>query len=468
MQKKEQLAKNTIIITFSRLSTQLVNFFLLPVYTSLLSTEEYGIVDLITTYVSLLTPIISLQLESAVFRFLIDVRKNVEKKREYISTVIFGIFAQVSITLIIFGALSLFINSSYSFYLLFNVLVHVFALIVLQISRGFGDNITYAIGNAIISISMTVLNIIFVVFLRLGIDGILMGYFLANMMAVIFVFFRKKLYQYISIKEFNFQSYKDLLKYSVPLVPNQLSWWVINASDRSIISIFLGVSANGIYAASNKFSSVFIQLYNIFNLAWQESASLYIDEEESEDFFNDTINAMFNIFLSICLLIISILPFVFPLFVNEKFSEAYVHIPILLLATLFNVVIGLISVVYIAKKLTRKVANTSILSGIINIVISLSLINTIGLFAASLSTLIAYFCLMILRYKDVQKYMRIRFDKRTVTSSIIVMIILLFSYYSGEIILQVIMIVVIVGYVLLLNFSTISDVYEVIKNRFSK
>ena len=70
-----------------------------------------------------------------------------------------------------------------------------------------------------------------------------------------------------------------MLKYSVPLVPNMLSWWIVNASDRMIISTILGIAQNGIYSAANKFSGVVSTLYSVFNLTWTESAALNIDQK---------------------------------------------------------------------------------------------------------------------------------------------------------------------------------------------
>ena len=76
MNREKGLIKNTLIITIGKICTQLITFFLLPLYTSILSTEEYGIVDLLNTLVSLLLPIITFQVEQAVFRKLIDNRNK--------------------------------------------------------------------------------------------------------------------------------------------------------------------------------------------------------------------------------------------------------------------------------------------------------------------------------------------------------------------------------------------------------
>ena len=92
MSKKKELAKNTIIILFGKICTQLISFLLLPLYTSYLITEDYGFVDLIMTYINLFVPIISLQLEAAVFRYLVDVRKDDTKTKEIITNTFLTLF----------------------------------------------------------------------------------------------------------------------------------------------------------------------------------------------------------------------------------------------------------------------------------------------------------------------------------------------------------------------------------------
>ena len=81
MNKNKELIMNTFIIFIGRFCTQFVSFLLLPIYTHYLITSDYGYIDLIQTYVALLSPIIILRFDSAIFRFLIDCRDNKEEKR---------------------------------------------------------------------------------------------------------------------------------------------------------------------------------------------------------------------------------------------------------------------------------------------------------------------------------------------------------------------------------------------------
>ena len=88
MTKESKLLKNTAIIAIGNLFTKCISFFMIPLYTSLMTTQQYGIVDLISTYTSLLIIVLTLQLEQGIFRFLIDVRDSYEKQKKYISTTI--------------------------------------------------------------------------------------------------------------------------------------------------------------------------------------------------------------------------------------------------------------------------------------------------------------------------------------------------------------------------------------------
>lgn len=430
MNREKQLIKNTMILAIGQICTKFVSFFLLPLYTYLLSPEEYGIVDLLNTFISLMIPLFFFQMNQAVFRFLIDARNDELEKKRLISTSIIILLVQSMLYSIIFILFSFMINNSYKYFLLTNVIVIMFANYFLQISRGLGDNILYSIGSLITGVGTIILNIVFIVIFNLGAYGILISTLIANVFCILFIFIKKKLYKYISINSYKKEKRNELWKYSIPLIPNQLSWWVINASDRTIISFMLNISMNGIYSAANKFSAIIITFFNIFNTTWSESASLHIKDKDCSEFFSNIFNASLKLFISICLLTISTMPFIFKfLITGQAYSSAYYQIPILLLSTVFNITVSLLGSIYVALKKSKEIAKTSIYSAIINIVINILLIKYIGLYAASISTLVAFASLTIYRFIDVQKFVKIDIDKKTILGSILMIAIILPTYY---------------------------------------
>ena len=186
MDKNKELAKNTAIITVGRISTQFVSFLLMPLYTTVLSTSEYGIVDLIVTYTSLLLPIVLFQVDQALFRFLVDVRGNENRKREIISTTFIFALLQLIVITVLFSLVQGVVRAEYKWFLLLNVLATVLENMMLQIARGIGNNAAYAFGSFFSSLCQIVGNIILLVIFQFGVVGMLTATIMAHFLTAIF------------------------------------------------------------------------------------------------------------------------------------------------------------------------------------------------------------------------------------------------------------------------------------------
>lgn len=464
MEKNKELIKNTIIILLGKFCTQFLSFFLLPLYTSILSANEYGIYDLIVTYVALFVPVISLQIEMAIFRELIDVRSNCEKTSKIISSGIYSVVLQFIICLIGYYLISIFINIPYKNYIILNILAVMVSSVFMQIARGLGKNVEYSISSVIAGVSTILLNILFLVVLKFNVDGMIISAILSNIFAAIYIFISCKLYKKIKYSSVSKQTIHKLLKYSLPLVPNGLIWWIINVSDRTIISIFLGTGANGIYAVSNKFSSILMQIFNIFNLSWAESASLHINDEDKNEFFSGVFNKTLKYSLVVCLLIIVALPFLFNILISQSYSEAYIYIPILLVGMIFNIIVSFLGSIYVAKKLTKEVAKTSFGAGVLNILINVFLVKYIGIFAAAISTVLAFLTMSIFRIVDVQKYVKLKINFKEFSIVLLLFLISLLLYYFNNTLISAIYLVLVIVYVFIDNKNYINLILKKAKN----
>ena len=466
MNKSKELVKNTIIIFLGKACTQLVSFFLLPLYTTYLTTADYGIVDLIITYVSLLVPVITIQLEMSAVRFLVDNRTNEKEISKIITNILYCIISFSLLFTLIYLVLNRFIRIQYNWYILFNILVTIFSNLMLQTSRGLGDNKTYSMGSFLAGTTTVVFNVILIVMINIGAKGMLISSIMANIVAFMYVFLKLKIYKYINSKLYSKSFIKKSLKYSWPLVPNSISWWVVSASDRTIISYILGVSANGIYAVSNKFTAIVSSLLNIFSLSWTESASLHIEDDDRNQFFSNAINKILKILLSFILIIIAVMPLVFKMLINEQYKEAYLYIPILMLSTIFNGVVIVYSGIYIAKKLTKQVAATSIMAAVLNIAINLIFIKFIGLYAAAISTMLSYLIMAMYRHYDLKKYINIKYEKGLIIRNIIVFTIAIIIYYINNFYINIVGLLIAVIYVIIFNKDVIKYLLNFIQQKY--
>lgn len=465
MSRKTELAKNTAILTIGKLCTQCISFFLLPLYTAILSTEDYGTFDLLVTYATLLLPLVNWQLDQGLFRFMLDCRNNKEEESKLFSTLLASSFIQCIIYVAIFALVEPFLKIKNPIFLLLYVILHVFTALLLQFVRGLGRSVKYTMASFISASSTTITNVIALAVIKMGLQGLFVSTILSQILTLIYLIFATRCWNYISFKYIQVKTFKKVGKYSIPLIPNNLAWWVVNASDRTIISHFLGTAVNGIYSVANKFPNVFIQFYNILNLSWTETVSLHYLDEDRDEFLTETMTSLFKLFAAACFGIVACMPFVYPVLVNEKYSNGYNQVLILMYAMLFRVLVGLYSCVYVAQKAAKKIAYTSISAAIINIGVHLALLSSIKLYAASVSTLVSFGSMFIIRYFDVNKTIRMKIRRPIIISSVLIGAMLIFTYYSGNLIIQGIALGITVIYAFLTNIDMLKSGIKLVKSK---
>lgn len=468
MPKSKEYIKNTAILLLGKFCTQFMSFLLLPLYTKRLATGDYGTVDLIQTYISLLVPVLTLRMDSATFRFLIDARKSKEKAKEIISNILVVVFASLFFSSLLAGILSFVIISPYYMYICLNIMALIVSSVFLQILRGTGKTAQYAIASVITGVTTLLINILQIVVFKYGAESILISSAIANALCIIFVFFSAKLYNNFSPVLIHRKTIRGFLKYSLPMIPNALSWWAVSVSDRTVINIFIGAAANGIYAVSCKFSNVLNSILSIFTMSWQETASLHIDDPDRDEFFSNMINKLLLFFSSIALLILAVLPLAYNKVIGEQYWSSYIYIPVLLYANTWNVLINLIGGIYVAKKQTKQIASTTIVSGIINVIIDLILIHFVGIHAATISTLVSYMVMAFYRAHDCQKYVKYKMDKWGITIFSIIFISSSIIYCINNPILNIANLTLVLIYVFLANKDNIKGILAMLKHKKSK
>ncbi len=465
--RTKELTKNTIIITLGRISTQFVSFLLLPLYTKLLTTEEYGIVDFVATLVQLTIPVVSMMIDQGVFRYLLNCRNDNEIKNT-ISSGFFTLVSSCAASVFFYVVVSCFVHNSYKHWLIMILVATTFSNFFLQVARGLKSTGDYTLGSFVCSASIIVLNVLCIVAFHLKAVGILMATFLGNLICCVFLYIKLKMYKYISLNSYSKETAFEELKYSLPLVPNQISIWVMNSSDRLIVTLLLGASINGILAVSHKFPSVFLTFFNIFLLAWHETGTIHYYDPDRDVFFTDMFKKMISVFSTICMAIIVALPIVFDYLVDASYHEAFYNIPIYLIASLLNVAVGILGVVYVATKKTSEIAKTTFAAAIINIGTHLLFINSFGLFAASLSTLIGYGTIMIIRMQDVKKYVNIKYSIRQFIIICIGLSVCTFIYFLNNKIISIVFLPLFIVGAYFFNKETVNAIIQTINHKIEK
>ena len=477
MNQKKQLMKNTIIIAIGKLSTQIISYLLLPLYTSKLDPSEYGNYDFICTLSIFLCPIITLLMEESMFRYLIDANSKVERKKIITQTIIYTFAGTVVFTVL--ASLIMGFGTDYTPMYITAIITFVISNILIglsnALSRGLGKIKLYSISNFILGISTIILNIVFILALKAGAEGLLWANTIANAFTSIIIFGILKLPKYIG--KIDKPLMKDMIKYSVPLVPNSISWSIINMSDRIILTQMVSSAANGIYAMANKFPNIINVLYGYFYTAWKESAAKIVKEENKNQYYNSIYHDAKRFLYAVTICLIAVMPFAFPIFINEAYDEAYIYIPIVMIATYYSNLSSFYGGIFSAYKDTKIMGTTTIVAAVINLVVDLIFVNTFKIYAACFSTLIANLIVYFYRKKKLKKYLKLKELKWQ--GPMLFLAIICLAYYAKYIpaignnivllwVINVISLIIAVLYSLLNNWRFIKGIIVTVKSKFHK
>ena len=189
--RKKYLLKNTIFFSIGNFGSKIINFFLVPLYTNILSVAEYGTVDLMTILTTVLVPIITLNLSEAVLRFSLDKDADREKILNIV-TLVSMITALISIVMI--PVLKIFeITSPYSLLLAMYILTFSISSILLCYMRGIEKLLDYSVISIIQTILIATLNIIFLTKFKMGIRGYIVAYIVSYITTIILCFIRSNM-----------------------------------------------------------------------------------------------------------------------------------------------------------------------------------------------------------------------------------------------------------------------------------
>lgn len=425
--KKTSLVKNTMLLTIGTAMIKGINLLMIPLFSAWLSTEDYGTFDLICTYVSLLIPFITLSNSDAIFRFVVE-QEDISEKSRYITS---GFIINL-VNIGIVGCILIFIQIISGWKMAFPFLILLITEIFNNHLQGFMRatkqlNI-YSFSSVVTTIGIALSVPILILYFNLGLRGIILGYAIGNLIGELFVIIITKYCGYLDFRKFSFGTVKELVKYSYALIPNNISWWIINVSDRTLINIFIGAAANGIYAIAYKIPNFCASIFNMFSISWQEAAIVLVDTEERNDYYNLVYNNTISTMISLCGGLITLNYFLFNYIFDIRYFDARLYSPILITSVIFGSLTQYFGGIQISLKRPKENGITTIIGAVVNIVINLFLIKIIGLYAAALSTLIANVSVSLIRYIRLGDVIRFKIYNKTWVHIVYYLYLLIMSY----------------------------------------
>lgn len=394
-------------------------FFLVPLYTRVLTTADYGVSDLITSTANLITPFMMLSINEAIIRFAMD---RTVKKREVFSiglaTVLIGfvVFCLFAPVFYLFEQIKAYTALVYLY-----VLLAALKAVTAQFVRSSGLVRLYTFDGFLATFTTIVFNVLLLVVFKMGVTGYVLSVVLSNALSVLFLFAVARLWRQVRLRRLNKRLWGEMLRYSVPLIPTTMFWWITNVSDRYLVTWFCGGAANGVYAAAYKIPAMLTLVSSIFYQAWQISAvSEYGQGKKTSRFYTE----IFGHYSSLLFLgasgILLILRPVNAVMMGEAFTSSWRYVPFLVLAEVFSSLVTFLGSFYMVSKRNATVVLAIAAGGFSNIVMNIFLIPVYGPMGAAFATFMSYLLAFFVRAVDVRRLVTMRFGILTIAVNFLI------------------------------------------------
>lgn len=400
MNRYKKLVGNSLIFAIGNLGSKLMQFIMIPLYSYTLTTSQYGKVDFLTTVVSLLLPIFSLDIYDAAFRFVLDKSDN---RTQTLNTSLLFI-TLVSIGLI---PLTILLQLLIKDYPLLNtgflLVASMFFSLISNYARAINKIRQFAIAGIINSLTMGFMSFILLYCLHWAMNGYLFSMAMGMVVATIYIIIACRLHLIFNLRLANKKKLSSLFKYGIPLVPNLLAWWLNSTSDRLFILMFIGASANGIYAMASKIPNMLSTLMTIFLQSWQISVVEEYKGEKGKEFITNVFQVFLTTIFIVAIGILMFLKLIFHILVSNSYYTGWHVAPLILLSVVYSTIASFLGTIYTASKQTVPIMYTTVIGAIINIIFSLILIPTIGINGAAMANIISFAVVSLYRYRDIRR-----------------------------------------------------------------
>ena len=406
-QKYKMLFSDTVAFTISSFASKILGFLLIPLYTAVLSAEQYGVADLITNTVNVVYPIMTLSIMEATLRFAFDEKNN---NTDVLNNSLFAIGIAEFIILIMCPFSNIFGKTMHDYWLWFAVIFGGFNLqeVLAQYTKGINKTKVFAIAGVIQTLVIIISNIVGLLVFKGGLTAyllsIVLGYYLSSAYLIVAAKIRVK---HFSI---NWELLKEMLQFSIPTIPVLVAWWINTSADKYIIIAYQGIAESGIYSVAYKIPSILAMVTSIFTSAWTISAIKNIGEEDNDE-YQTNIYRFFNIVnVLACSVLILFSKVISSILFSDSFFVAWHYVPILLVAYLFSGLSGFMASSFRAAKYTKGLFSSTVIGAIINIGLNFYCVKRFGSMGAAFTTMLGFAVVFYIRRQSMQKIVNLRIN----------------------------------------------------------
>lgn len=405
--KYNNLFSDILIFIIGTVLAKAIQFILMPLYTSVMSAEAYGIAELTNNLAELFYPIATVCIYEAAFRFAVDPNfDNSVLAKTVCKVLLKSLIVGFIITLI----MKYVFNYEYAYYLFFVLYSYSIRMCAAYYTRGKGRSKRFAISGVVNAISLSLFSVLFLVLFKMGEEGYLLSIGLGYCASALYLLIQKDVISDLVQNPIVDSSPSLLYKYCFPLITYNVLYWFTTISGRYILMWFTDNSTAGKYVAAIKIAAVVNMIQQAIYAAFQLNSSKAFTEEGKEKYYSKVINLFITLYIVFGSIVISFTPLLAKITLKNEFYSAKCYLPIIVFAALISCISSLIGTMYSTYKKTKRMVGVSLVGALVNVVVGVLLCPVIGIWGICIASVLCYFVQTIYKFIDVNKFCKINYQ----------------------------------------------------------
>lgn len=461
--KYYRLVMDMMVFVVGTVLAKAVQFLLMPLYTTYMSTEAYGVAELTNNLSEFFFPIVTLCIYEAVFRFTVG---SQFKKEEVISVSIRILSLSAIAGAIILAVSKVFFHYRYAGYLYFILYMYSFRMLIAYYIRGKGYAKVFAASGIVNAVFLAFFNYLLLVKLGWDVDGYLLSIGFSYMASAVFLFAGGKVYADLTRCAGMKKVGRELLNYSMPLIIYNIGYWLTTMSGRYILLWSEGASAAGKYAAVVKLAAVINMFQQAFYAALQLNTSREYESADKETYFTNIFRLYSSVILASGSVILAVSPILAGLTLRKDFYDAKKYLSIVLFIAIIDCMFCFYKTMYTTFKLTGRAVPSMILGAAVNIVVGVITVKQYGIWGICLASLLCYASQIIYRIVDVNRFVKIKCSWKYIIPGVFLLLLQSLLLAEGSVyavLLSAMIAVSVVSVSMIVNRTDIMKIWKSLK-----
>ena len=395
-----RLLSDVGIFAVGNFLAKLIQYCLLPLYTSAMTTETYGTAELLNNLSEMLFPIVTLAIYEAVFRFAVDRDSDLDALLYEGTGLLFKIFLGLFAAVLVFQRM---IGYAYTYELLFVLATYSFRMLFANYARGGGYVKAFSLNGVTNAFALAVFSWLFLIRLDFGVRGYLTALGCAHIASITVLLIGAEIPKRLMLRKRNKALLTQMLRFSVPMIFNNIAWWVTSMSGRYVILFACGAGIAGLYTAANKLPAVITVISGVFQQAWQLNSAREYRSQEQTAFYENVWRLYSAVILLFGGIAIAFTPVLASMTLKKDFFEAWCYIPLMMLSVIIHSLSTYFGSILIACKQTKAAMNGMLLGAAINLAFAISLIGPFSIWGVLTASIICYLVILVHRIACVRK-----------------------------------------------------------------